>query len=535
MSNSPHRSVTGWSSDATNHEAYTTPLSVKSEELFLRFLSDLSIYDSLCSKISNLQRGSLEEAELEKHNIDPVSVSSSHSLPHTPAHSRSNTKAPQNNKYEAPVSVHTESYSEKRIPGDPLHSHKGENRTPQVSQKQLQESGSQLPNLLSVLRPSKNKRDATWITTLFGPDERTVGLDEFWDVACSDNGCKLPSALILPLFLASGASGPEDSISISKFTTFWKTLSTDPADTLVQILNPFSNQLETKHFVPLVESVLRTHPGLEFLAESPEFGPHYVKTVIYRIFYVLDRKRIDSISAADIRKSCFVKELEALDFEKDINKMQSFFSYHHFYVIYTTFWKLDDNHDFKLSQSDLSRYGEDGLSTLAIERIFMHAKLQPWSEKNHFISYRDFVYFILAEEDKLNPRSIEYWFQIVDTDSDGVISPSEMEQFYLEQQERMEDYGVEPMAWEDCLCQLLDVAQTNGKVFLRDLKRCSNADIFFNTLLNLRKFLDNEDRDPFQNSEDTDNAWVRFAALEYESLASEDDDVEDWKNQDNVY
>ena len=97
--------------------------------------------------------------------------------------------------------------------------------------------------------------------------------------------------------------------------------------------------LDLEDFRLLVESVLETHPGLEFLADSPEFGDRYVQTVLYRIFYVINASNTGRITARELRKSNFVKVLHLLDAEDDINKVTDYFSYRHFYVIYTSFWK----------------------------------------------------------------------------------------------------------------------------------------------------------------------------------------------------
>ncbi len=40
---------------------------------------------------------------------------------------------------------------------------------------------------------------------------------------------------------------------------------------------------------PLMDSILQFHPGLEFLKETLEFQRKYAETVIYRIFYSLNR------------------------------------------------------------------------------------------------------------------------------------------------------------------------------------------------------------------------------------------------------
>lgn len=42
------------------------------------------------------------------------------------------------------------------------------------------------------------------------------------------------------------------------------------------------------------------------------------------------------------------------------------------------------------------------------------------------MNYRDFVWFILSEEDKSNDVSLEYWFRCIDLDDDGDLKPNEM-------------------------------------------------------------------------------------------------------------
>ncbi len=48
---------------------------------------------------------------------------------------------------------------------------------------------------------------------------------------------------------------------------------------------------------------------------------------------------------------------------------------------------------------------------------------------------------------------------------------------------------------------MLDLVQPeeNYAISLRDLKRCKMTNIFFDTFMNLDKFLENEQRDPFAN------------------------------------
>ena len=72
------------------------------------------------------------------------------------------------------------------------------------------------------------------------------------------------------------------------------------------------------------------------------------------------------------------------------------------------------------------------------------------------IKYEDFIWFILSEEDKTNPISIEYWFYILDQDGDGLISMYDFEQFYAEIYNIVKQEDTEPINFEDKLTEVLD-------------------------------------------------------------------------------
>ncbi|EHB09249.1 Serine/threonine-protein phosphatase 2A regulatory subunit B'' subunit beta [Heterocephalus glaber] len=52
---------------------------------------------------------------------------------------------------------------------------------------------------------------------------------------------------------------------------------------------------------------------------------------------------------------------------------------------------------------------------------------------------------------------IEYWFRCMDLDGDGAQSMFELE-FYAEQSRGLDPMGIEPLPFEDCACQVLDLA-----------------------------------------------------------------------------
>ena len=50
--------------------------------------------------------------------------------------------------------------------------------------------------------------------------------------------------------------------------------------------------------------------------------------------------------------------------------------------------------------------------------------------------------------------SIEYWFRVLDVDGDGYLSLYEMEYFYSEMLEKMEQLGIEGLPVLDSMCQV---------------------------------------------------------------------------------
>ncbi|XP_006846663.1 PREDICTED: serine/threonine-protein phosphatase 2A regulatory subunit B'' subunit alpha isoform X2 [Chrysochloris asiatica] len=346
--------------------------------------------------------------------------------------------------------------------------------------------------------------------------------------------CGCPLYWKAPMFRAAGGERT-GFVSAQSFLEMWRKLLNnhhDDASKFIYLLaKPSCNSLEQEDFIPLLQDVVDTHPGLTFLKDAPEFHSRYITTVIQRIFYTVNRSWSGKITSTEIRKSNFLQTLALLEEEEDINQITDYFSYEHFYVIYCKFWELDSDHDLYISQTDLSRYNDQASSNRIIERIFCGAVTRGKTvQREGRMSYADFVWFLISEEDKRNPTSIEYWFRCMDVDGDGVLSMYELEYFYEEQCERMEAMGIEPLPFHDLLCQMLDLVKPacDGKITLHDLKRCRMAHIFYDTFFNLEKYLDHEQRDPFAVQKDAENDgpepsdWDRFAAEEYETLVAEE-------------
>ncbi|XP_015604965.1 uncharacterized protein LOC107272377 isoform X2 [Cephus cinctus] len=328
--------------------------------------------------------------------------------------------------------------------------------------------------------------------------------------------CDLPLYWKIPLFLAAGGD-QNGFVEMNPYLDFWKELSNthhDAASKFVRITTRgLRNNILPEDLIPLVQDVVETHPGLTFLKEATEFHSRYVHTVIARIFYCVNRSWSGKISVAELRRSNLLAVIAVLEHEEDINQVTAYFSYEHFYVIYCKFWELDRDHDLYIDKMDLTRHNDHALSTRMIERIFSGAVTRggvksgngtPQPEDK--MSYTEFVWFLLSEEDKNHPTAIEYWFRCMDLDGDGYLSMYELEYFYEEQLHRMEAIAIETLPFEDCLCQMLDMIHpvTPGKISLSDLKKCKMTSIFFDTFFNVEKYLDHEQRDPFASTRDHD-------------------------------
>lgn len=329
-------------------------------------------------------------------------------------------------------------------------------------------------------------------------------------------------------------NGP-NFVTCEQFLTCWRQLISCAYDNAARFIHLLTfgqrNYLLPDDFVPLVQSIIDDHPGLKFLRAAPDFHMRYIETVIARIYFCINKSWTGKISLNELRHSNLLAVLQVLSQEDDINQITDYFSYEHFYVIYCKFWNLDQDHDLLISKQDLARHNDAAISSRIIDRIFsgIVSKQIPLTGK---MNYSDFVWFLIAEEDKKHPRSIEYWFRLMDLDGDGYISMYEMEYFYYEQTKRLELMNIEALPFIDSACQILDLVnpKEKNKISLADLKRTKLATIFFDTFINLEKYLEHESRE-FVSTRDIYqdgvliSDWDRYASEEYENLVTEESSV----------
>jgi len=321
--------------------------------------------------------------------------------------------------------------------------------------------------------------------------------------------------------------------SLGQATAWWEANCRGkcPATRVFNLLRSPGKEFVTRdNWKAALACLLDTHPGLEFLKSTPEFQDRYLECVVERMFYTNSPGESDGMTLREMRKSNIPDVLLAVDEEPDINVINDYFSYEHFYVLYCKFWELDLDHDFLLDREDLIKLGNYSLTYRIVDRIFEGACRRITSGVPEKLGYLDFIWLLLSEEDKTSDTALRYWFNGVDLDGDGYIRPHEMEYFYKEQIHRMDCLAQEVIQFSDVLCQMSDMVKPKeeGKVSLLDLRNCGQAGIFLNVLFNLTKFIQSEQRDPNQifheraTPELTD--WDRYAKVEYARLSMEEED-----------
>ncbi|KAH1229847.1 Serine/threonine protein phosphatase 2A regulatory subunit B''beta [Glycine max] len=340
--------------------------------------------------------------------------------------------------------------------------------------------------------------------------------------------CKLPSFFSTSLF--QKIDNGTGVVTRKAFIEYWingNMLAMDIAALIFKILKqPQLNYLTQDDFKPVLHELLATHPGLEFLQSTPEFQERYAETVIYRIYYYINRSGNGRLTLRELKRGNIIDAMQHADEEEDINKVLRYFSYEHFYVIYCKFWELDTDHDFLIDKENLIRYGNHALTYRIVDRIFSQVTRKFTSKVEGKMGYEDFVYFILSEEDKSSEPNL---------DGNGVLTRNELQFFYEEQLHRMECMAQEPVLFEDILCQIIDMIKPEDEsvITLRDLKGGKLSGSVFNILFNLNKFMAFETRDPFLIRQERENPtlteWDRFAHREYIRLSMEED-VEDASN-----
>ncbi|KAH7648347.1 phosphatase 2A regulatory subunit (contains a conserved version of EF hands) [Cryptosporidium bovis] len=251
-------------------------------------------------------------------------------------------------------------------------------------------------------------------------------------------------------------------------------------------------------FRPIIKEIINRHKALNFLRENNEvFSDLFMNTVITRIYYELDLLELKRLRYKDIKNSNIFSILNNIKGEETFDDLIHYFNYQHFYVLYYRFIELDNDEDHELSFSEFKSHDNNSITEFAANRIW-NCNIQNknslfndnLANKDRNMSYYDFLYFYISDEDKTSDRSIRYWFEIIDLDCDGWISKEEIEFFYNEQKKRVDDLNYSLPEFNSILCMMNDLLMPTieNQFRLDDFVRNKLvAGHFFNILVNTKK------------------------------------------------
>lgn len=316
-----------------------------------------------------------------------------------------------------------------------------------------------------------------------------------------------------------------------KFSDFWNKyiIGNDPNERFFRfIVGDDRNYCRPNELIPFVSLIVKKHPSLEFLKNEELFQKKFIDFIVIRAFYLMDTDFRGTVGIPQFRKMDLASVFYKADKMPDVNEAQHIFNYQHFYVTFCKFWDLDTDSDEFLNQEDLYKFNESAISPLIVERFF-DATFYPRNiDHDRGVDFASFAYFLMSSEDKTNLTSINFWYHLCDLDNDGILSIKEIEELYHIQHERMSITGNETIPFEDIFRQLIDMINPEGKAYItkQDLIKSKMADVFFNTLFDLQKFLTREYQFPLINPDLDEMAkkltqWEIYVLIEYDQLVNE--------------
>lgn len=123
-----------------------------------------------------------------------------------------------------------------------------------------------------------------------------------------------------------------------------------------------------------------------------------------------------------------------------------------------------------IDEMALQVFEHGALTSRVVSRVIQGCGQGRRVESPNFMTYREFIPFIISCEDKKSIPAIEYWFRCLDLDGDGVISLHELRYFWEEQFERMlESRMSDPWKFEDFICSLYVIFYLESSLMFKDL------------------------------------------------------------------
>ncbi|OHT02233.1 phosphoprotein phosphatase [Tritrichomonas foetus] len=477
-----------------NDEEFETFHFLKLDEFFAQYLTQTSatpILESIKNAASLLEAG--KKVNFDFSVFDVLTSSNSRPGPKPP----SVTVSSRSPKTETKASKPQKSEIEPLIP-----------------------KGKQIPTFYG---PKENSKEASTILQLSKLDK--ISTDKIEPLI--QGFCHLPRCFAPLLLKLRGLTTGE------KLSKFWNKniLGRDYNERFFNFIigNDDRDFIFPSDLIPFVKAIVKTHNSLKFLKEEELFQEKFIDFIIARCFYIMDDELRGTVGLYQFRKVDLASMFYKAERMTDVNDSQHAFNYQHFYVTFCKFWDLDSDGDGYLNKEELLKFNDSGITPIVIERYFQAGFYPRSSNRKKLIDFISFSYLLMSSEDKTNLTSINFWYKLCDLDDDGILSLKEVEDLYKTQYERMRITGHETISFDNIFKQLIDIVSPEDSSFitLSDLVKSKMADVFFNTLFDLQKFLIKEYQFPSMDPDMEDMSkkftpWEIYVMIEYDQLVSED-------------
>lgn len=272
----------------------------------------------------------------------------------------------------------------------------------------------------------------------------------------------------------------------------------------------------------LINEVFTTIDPLIEMKES--FRKYYQKTVISMFFFFLDYKRFGRVRISDIIVSGFLENIFHQNLDDNAGShYDNWFSPEKTQELLSLFHTLDENNKGFLTKENFSKISDGAYTTAFIDRLFeVHV-----TQKGQEMSYDEFIIFQIAQEHLAHPASINYFFKIIDLNSDGYLTLLELSFFYKYLKSAYCNY----LANADVMPEFHDFSDLmfdmvnpvdSKRITLQDLVQCKQGHEFILNLINYLEFYRFENKENNDGSDENDNFLDSIIPDDTENLENAD-------------
>merc|ERR1719445_534353 len=239
-------------------------------------------------------------------------------------------------------------------------------------------------------------------------------------------------------------------------------------------------------------------PTLQQIDEA--FHPYYIYHAVRKFMYCLNPDNSKKhLSITRILCSQAFREFNEFRFcaqQKQAmeNKQSSnnWFSCQSALRVYKMYLTLDGDHNGTLSKKEMLQFNQSSLSNLTIQRIFQYKKT--WDQE---MDYKGFLDFVLATECKKCISSLHYFWEILDLDGVGYLTPLTIHTLFRSVQKKLGIFGIDPIDPMDMLSEIIDMVHPKDetKITKQDLINSKMAGTVIDILTDVKGFWEYDNRE----------------------------------------